>query len=115
MEQVHLLGVGIAVLEEVDVHGEGYRRRPFLLPVLRDTSVEGHAVNPRLDVAAVLEPVESPPEVDKGFLEQVIHLVGIFGEHVAHGVDGALVVRDGLRKLFFFCCHCRSVQMILPV
>ena len=70
MEHVHLLGVLVTVFKEVDVHRQAdFCRAPLLLPVDRDTGVQGDAVDPRLDVTAMLKVVENFLDVQSYILE----------------------------------------------
>ena len=102
VEHIYLAGILVAVLEQVDVHRDVYLHLPaFLLPVLRDTGIQGDAIDPRFDVGSLLEPFETLPQVYQHLLKEVFHLVGILREHVAHGIYRAAMLFYGLRKLFF--------------
>ena len=105
MKHVHLTGILVVVLKQVDVHRQRLGARAALLALLRDAGVQRHAVDPRFHIAAVLESLKAPPQVDDRLLKEVVHLVGIFREHVAHSVDGALVLLDGLCKFAFQFVH----------
>ena len=35
------------------------------------------------------------------FLKQIVHLVLVFGEHIANGIDGTLIFFDETGKFFF--------------
>jgi hypothetical protein len=61
VEHVHLARVLVAILKKVDVHRESVCGLASLLPVDRYTGVEGNAINPRLDVASMLEAREAFP------------------------------------------------------
>ena len=115
VEQVHLARVLVAVLKEVDVHRQANGSRAPFLPVERDAGVEGDAVNPCPDVAAMSEAIVAFPKVDEHLLEEVVHLVVVFREHVANGVDSALVFAYGLGELSFCVCHCRLFRIISPI
>ena len=99
VEHIHLACVLITVLEEVDVHGQRDSGLTPFLPVDADAGVKTHSVDPRLDVAAMLEALETTPQVDQCFLEEVVDFVGVLREHVTHGVNRASMLLDGLRKL----------------
>ena len=73
----------------------------FLLAIQRDTSVEADAPYPRFRLAFALELGQTLPDVDERLLEQVVYLVGVLREHIAHGVNGVLVFPDQLFKFGF--------------
>ena len=62
-------------------------------------------VNPCPYAAALLEAVESFPQSDEDFLEEVVDLGGVFREHVANRVNRALVLSHQILKLFLFFNH----------
>ena len=64
-----------------------------------------HTVYPCLDVALAVERLVAVPQLDKHLLKEVCHLVGIVGEHIAHGVYHATVVSHKLRELLLCCVH----------
>ena len=106
IELLDLSGVVVSVGEEVDVHRERYGlHAAFLLALGGEAGVEANAPNPSFHVALPLERVEAPPKVDERLLEQVVHLVLILREEVAHGEDGVFVCFHGVGKLFFFLFH----------
>jgi hypothetical protein len=47
-------------------------------------------------IPAPLEILEAFPQVDQHLLKEVGYLVFVLGEHIAHGVNGALVFSDEL-------------------
>ena len=61
------------------------------------------------------EAIVAFPKVDEHLLEEVVHLVVVLREHVANGVDSALVLADGLGELSFCVCHCRLCRIISPI
>ena len=115
IEHLHLLGGGVCVVVEVDVHGEGHGLAALFLAVYAYAGVEAHTVEPRAYVAASLKLGEAAPQVDEYLLKEVVHLVIVFGEHVAHGVYRGLVLPHELGELpvdvalcgwLMFCFHC---------
>ena len=65
VEHVHLLSVFVAIFKEVDVHSQSdFGLASLLFPVNRYTGVQGDAINPRLDVTAMLEALETFPKID---------------------------------------------------
>ena len=86
----------------------------FLLPVAEvDAIVQADAVNPRPDIASPLEAVKALPQADEYFLVQVVHLVRIFREHVADGINSPLMFLDYVRELLFFRIHSDSSFYLL--
>ena len=77
----------------------------LLLAVDGDTGVQGHLVNPCLQVALALKRGTTLPQLDERFLEEVIDLLLVLGKHIAHGVDGALVLADDACKFGFVDFH----------
>ena len=101
-----LSGVVVSVGEEVDVHRERYGlHAAFLLALGGEAGVEANAPNPSFHVALPLERVEAPPKVDERLLEQVVHLVLVLREEVAHRVNGVFVPFHEVRKFSFFLFH----------
>ena len=78
---------------------------PLLLAVVGDAGVEGDTPYPGVHLRLAPETVEAFPEVDEDFLEQVVDLVGVLGEHVADRIDGAFVLSDHSFKIRFFLRH----------
>ena len=106
VELLDLLCVVVGVGEEVDVHRERHGlHAAFLLALGGEAGVEADAPNPSLHVALPLERVEAPPQVDERLLEQVVHLVLVLREEVAHGEDGVFVCLHDVRKFRFFLFH----------
>ena len=103
VEDADLLSLRIVGLVGVDVHCQrnGLGTTALLL-VLIDGCVERHAVNPRLCAATAFVLVEAVPKPDKDFLEQVVDFVLVGRKHIAHRVDGSLVLPYQKFKLMFF-------------
>ena len=92
VELLNLSGVVVGVGEEVDFHRErDGLYAAFLLALGGEAGVEADTPNPGLHVALPLERVEASPQVDERLLEQVVHLVLILREEVAHRVNGVFV------------------------
>ena len=99
-------GVVVGVGEKVDVHVErDHLDTAFLLTLEGEAGVEADSPNPSLHVAFALESVETSPQVDERFLEQVVHLVVVLREQVTNGVDGVFVPLHDVGKLVFFLLH----------
>ena len=93
VEALDLQGFLIIVLIGFDIHIEVHSlSSPLLLLVIIETEVETDAVDPRPDVTFPLKGIESLPESDQDLLEQVVHLIFIFGEHIADRVDCPLIL-----------------------
>ena len=93
VEAFDLQGFLIIVLIGLDVHVEVHSLSgPLLLLVIIETEVEADAVDPRPNVTFPLKGVKSLPESDQDLLEQVIHLIFIFGEHIADCIDCPLIL-----------------------
>ena len=105
MQHVGLAVVGVVFVKQVDVLHERLSHAALFLAVHGDTGVQGHLVNPRLQVALALKGSKTLPQLDERLLEEVIDLVLVLGEHVANGVDGALVLADDARKIGFVDFH----------
>jgi hypothetical protein len=97
-----LLRPWVVGLVRVDVHGQRYSidAASFLL-VLVDGRVERDAVNPCPCGASALVVVEAVPKPDEDLLKQVIDFGLVAREHVAHRVDGPLVLPHQDFKLMF--------------
>ncbi len=109
VELLDLSGVVVGVGEEVDVHRERHGlHAAFLLALGGEASVEADAPNPGLQVALPLKRVEASPQVDERLLEQVVGLVVVFREEIAHGVNRVFVCFHDGGKLNFFLLHCRN-------
>ena len=66
VEHVHLARIFVAVFKEVDIHGQpDFGLASLLFPVNRYTGVQGDAINPRLDVTAMLEDARSSQNPSK--------------------------------------------------
>ena len=92
VELLDLPGVVVGAGEEVDFHRErDGLHAAFLLALDGEAGVEADTPNPCLHVALPLERVEASPQVDERLLEQVVHLVLILREEVAHRVNGVFV------------------------
>ena len=90
-------------LKGVDIHCQRYRldTTAFLL-VLIDGRIQRHSVNPSACIAAALVGVETVPKPNQDFLKQVVDFGLVVREHVAHRVDGPLVLPHQKFKLMFF-------------
>ena len=67
--------------------------------------IHSHAVNPCAQFALMAERFKTFPKVYKRLLKEVAHLVFIVREHVAHRVNGALMLPDHPREFLFFYIH----------
>ena len=106
VELLDLPGVIVGIGEEVDVHRERHGfHAAFLFALGGEAGVEADTPNPSLHVALPLERVEASPKVDERLLKQVVHLVLVLREEVAHGEDGVFVRFHDVGKLFFFLLH----------
>ena len=99
----------VRILKGVDVHAEGH---PFAAPpsflVGVEAAVERNPVNPGPDIGLRAERIVALPEPDQNLLEEVVDLVRVLREHVAHRVDGALVLPDQLGEYLFLVIHFQS-------
>ena len=99
----------VRILKGVNVHAEGH---PFAAPpsflVGVEAAVERNPVNPRPDIGLRAERIVTLPEPDQYLLEEVVDLVRVLREHVAHRVDGALVLPDQLGEYLFLVIHFQS-------
>ena len=106
IELLDLTGVVVGVGEEVDAHRERQGlHTAFLLAFSGEAGVEADAPDPGLYFALPLERVEAPPQIDERLLEQVVHLVLVLREEVAHRVYGVFVPFHEVRKFSFFLFH----------
>ena len=105
VQHVGLLVVGIVLVKQVDALHQRLGLADLLLAVDGDTGVQGHLVDPCLQVALAAEGLKPLPQFDKSLLEEVIDLLLVLREHVAHCVDGALVLTDDARKFSFVKLH----------
>ena len=72
-----------------------------VLIVLVDGRVERDAIDPSLRGASALVVVKAVPKPDEDFLKQVVDFGLVAREHVAHRVDGPLVLPHQKFKLMF--------------
>ena len=104
-----LQGPVVRILKRVDVHAQRYA-----LPSLPaffvgiETAVQRDTVNPGPDVGFRAEGVVPLPEPDQNLLEEVVNLIRVLREHVAHRIDGALVFPDQLGEYLFLVVHYQS-------
>ena len=100
----------IRVLKRVDVHAKRYplSAQTFLFLVSVETAVERDTVNPGPDIGFRAERIVSLPEPDQYLLEEVVNLIRVLREHVAHRVDGALMLPDQLGECLFLVFHFQS-------
>ena len=101
VQHIHLTRVLVAILKQVDVHIQPFCGRATFLSVVRDTGVQGYTVNPRADVTTVLEALEAAPKVYQHLLKEVVHLVFVLREHVAHRKDSVFLFLQRFFKRFF--------------
>ena len=104
--------VGIVLVKQVDAFHQRLGLAGLLLAVNRDARVECHLVDPSLEVTLSLERLKPLPQLDERFLEEVIDFFLVLGEHVAHGVNCALVLADDACKVGFVQFHCSSIIVL---
>jgi len=109
MQEVGLPVVSIIFVEEVNTLQERQRLAALFFAVDRDTGVQAHSVNPCTQVALALKGVVPLPQLDEHLLEEVVYFLLVVREHVAHGVDGALLFPDYAREVGFFVVHFGSL------
>ncbi len=84
VQHLNLPALGIVIVVEVDVDGEGNRLYiTFLPPCLIVAGVKAHTPYPRPVRTLSAELRKTLPQVDQYLLEQVINLIRILGEEVA--------------------------------
>ena len=99
----------IRILKGVDVHAQGdtlSAPAPFLVGI--EAAVERNPVNPGPDIGLRAERIVALPEPDQNLLEEVINLIRVLREHVAHRVDSALMLPDHLGEYLFLVIHFQS-------
>ena len=106
IEHTHLAVLFEGLLISLSRDAEGIEGRLptlacFLLSLLRDTRIHGHTPYPGLLLAASLKLGESPPQVDEGFLYQVLHIIRFFAKHHANGIYRGFMLPHHLRKTHF--------------
>ncbi|MDQ9839030.1 hypothetical protein RFY10_02020, partial [Acinetobacter baumannii] len=76
-------------------------RHALFLAVSTDAGIQTDAVYPRRQFSLAFKTIQTAPYVYQHFLKQIVHLVLVFGEHIANGIDGTLIFFDETGKFFF--------------
>jgi hypothetical protein len=86
-------------VEAVDLVDVGLVGPALLGPIRVDEGIREDAVQPRLEVGALLESLEPPVRLQVGVLHQVLGVGGIAGHPQRGGVDRRHVLHGQLREL----------------
>jgi len=102
VQHLNLPALGIVIVVEVDVDGEGNRLYiTFLPPYLIVAGVKAHTPYPGPVRTLSAELRKTLPQVDQYLLEQVVHLIRILGEEVADRKYGLPMLLDHSGKFPF--------------